>query len=141
MTWRIRLIFIVDIYYCPEWIIASFTLCVNIARAQAHAHRYVVLALDGHAVELAMLVDDLADYLQLVVRVGLDVRLQRLLADDLIRAALYFDLDLKGVSLEYHKLVSEVRGVLINRYPNCHGMVLQLTVHLIHIKSLVQILL
>ena len=87
-----------------------------------------------------MLVDHLAYYLKLIISVSLDIGLQSLLADDLVGASFHLDLDLEGISLEDHKLVSEVRGVFINGDPDSHRMILQLTVHLIHIESFIEIL-
>ena len=55
-----------------------------------------------------MLVDDLANYLQLVVIIAVYVRLEGLLSDDLIRETLYLDLDLEGVALQDHEFVAEV---------------------------------
>ena len=88
-----------------------------------------------------MLVDDLANYLQLVVIIAVYVRLEGLLSDDLIRETLYLDLDLEGVALQDHEFVAEVGRVLIDRDPDGHGVILQLAVHLIHVETIIEVLL
>ena len=88
-----------------------------------------------------MLVDDLANYLQLVVIIAVYVRLEGLLSDDLIRETLYLDLDLEGVALQDHEFVAEVGRVLIDRDPDGHGVILQLAVHLIHVETVIEVLL
>jgi len=78
------LILVVDVSYGPEWVLASLPLSVNEARSKSHAHRNVIKVLNGHIVQLTMLVDDLANYLQLVVSITVNVGLEGLLSDDLI---------------------------------------------------------
>ena len=87
-----------------------------------------------------MLVDYFPDYLQLIIGISFNIGLQSLLAYDLVGSPFNFDLDLEGISLEDHKFIPEVRGVLINGDPDSHGMILQLAVHLIHIEAIIQIL-
>lgn len=88
-----------------------------------------------------MFIDYLAHNLQLIVSISLNIGLQSLLADDLIGATLNFNLDLEGIALEDHEFVAEVRGMLIDRDPDSHCMVLELAIHLVHIQAIIQILL
>lgn len=88
-----------------------------------------------------MLVDYLANNLQLIICISLNIGLQSLLTNNLIGSTLNFNLDLEGVSLEDHKFVAEVRGMLIDGDPDSHCMVLELTIHLVHIQAIIQILL
>jgi hypothetical protein len=118
-------ILVVDVSYGPEWVLTSLALPVHIARAEAHAHRYIVEVLNRDVVQLAVLVDDLPNDLKLVVCITLDIGLQSLLGDNLIRQALYFDLDLEGIPLQYHQFVAEVCRVLIDWNPNSHSVVLK----------------
>ena len=141
LTWRIRLVLIVNIDYCPKRIITSFTFGINIARAEAHAHWNIIAAFNRYSIKLAVLVYDLTDNLKLVVSVSLNIRLQCLLANDLIWSSFNLDLYLERIPLENHKFISEVWRVLINGYPYCHRMILQLTVHLIHVESIIQVFL
>jgi len=78
------LILVVDVSDGPEWVLAPLPLGINKARPKSHAHRYVIEVLNGHIVQLTMLVDDLANYLQLVVSITVNVGLEGLLSDDLI---------------------------------------------------------
>lgn len=88
-----------------------------------------------------MLVDYLTDYLELIVSISLDIGLQSFLAYNLVGSTFNLNLDLERISLEDHKFIPEVRGVLINRNPDSHCVILQLTVHLIHIEAIIKILL
>ena len=88
-----------------------------------------------------MLVDYLTDYLELIVSISLDIGLQSFLAYNLVGSTFNLNLDLERISLEDHKFIPEVRGVLIYRNPDSHCVILQLTVHLIHIEAIIKILL
>lgn len=102
------LVLVVDVSDGPEWVLAPLSLGVNKARPESHAHRNVIKVLDRHIVKLAMLVDDFAYDLQLIVSIAVNVGLEGLLSYDLIRETLYLDLDLEGVALQDHELVAEV---------------------------------
>jgi hypothetical protein len=102
------LVLVVDVSDGPEWVLAPFPLGINEARPKSHAHRNVVKVLNRHVVQLAMLVNDLANNLQLVVSIAVYVGLEGLLGDNLIRETLYLDLDLEGVALQDHEFVAEV---------------------------------
>lgn len=88
-----------------------------------------------------MLVDDLAYDLQLIVSIAVNVGLEGLLSYDLIRETLYLDLNLEGVALQDHELIAEVGRVLIDRDPDGHCIILELAVHLIHVKTIIEVLL
>jgi hypothetical protein len=88
-----------------------------------------------------MLVDDLAYDLQLIVSIAVNVGLEGLLSYNLIRETLYLDLDLEGVALQDHELVAEVSRVLIDRDPDGHCIILELAVHLIHVKTIIEVFL
>ena len=135
------LVLVVDVSDGPEWVLAPLSLGINEARPKSHAHRNVVKVFNRYIVKLAMLVDDLAYDLQLVVSIAVNVGLEGLLSDDLVGETLYLDLDLEGVALQDHELVSEVSRVLIDRNPDGHCIILELAVHLIHVKTIIEVLL
>jgi hypothetical protein len=131
------LVLVVDVSDGPEWVLTPLSLGVDEARSKSHAHRNVIEVLNRHIVKLAMLVDDLAYDLQLVVSIAVNVGLEGLLSYDLIRETLYLDLDLEGVALQDHELVAEVGRVLIDGDPDGHCIILELAVHLIHVKTII----
>ena len=68
----------------------------------------VVVVLNWHSIQLAVLVNYLAYYLQLVVRVTLNVGLERFLHNYFVLQVLNFDLNLKWVPFKNHELISKV---------------------------------
>lgn len=131
------------IYICdsPEGIVALFSLGINKAGPQFHGNRDVVVALNRDPIELAVLVDDFTHDLELVIAVTLYVCLKGLLSNNLVTETLDLDLDLEGVAFKDHEFILEVIRVVVDRDPNRHGVVLKLTVHLVHLKTIIQVLL
>ncbi len=75
LAWGIRFVFIVDIGYRPERIIAPLTFCVDIARPKAHANRDVVSTFNWHTIQLAVFVNYFTNDLELIVGICFDVSL------------------------------------------------------------------
>jgi hypothetical protein len=71
--------------------------------------------------------------LKLIICISFNVSLQSFLSNDLIRETFNLDLDLERITFKDHQLIPKVGGVLIDRDPDRHGVILQLTIHLIHI--------
>lgn len=124
---------VVYVHDSPEGIVTFLSLSIDEASAKSHTNAHIVVILNGNAEQFRVFVHNFTDNLELVVTIALDISLESLLGNDFIRQILNLDLDLEGVSLENHQLIFEVVGMIIYGNPNCHRVVLQLTVHLIHI--------